>query len=213
MPRNAFRLWLKPDPAGIETYAQWHLHPFPELYDLIRAAGIRRYTIWLDGTDLLLTREADDPTRGETLDMTNPVHKEWADTMTPLFDERVRGGPGKPMEVFALDAEADPGHAQMTYRTGLRPGPDATDAVAAAHRAMPADVVDALRQAGIRRQWTWVEDGDAWTYRESDDIDATESALSASSPYQAWLGGLADHLDERTASEGPRRTREVFRCD
>src|SRR5690349_2265050 len=58
MDRNAFRLWLKPDPEGIETYAQWHLHPFPELYDLIRAAGIRRYTIWLDGVDLLLTREA-----------------------------------------------------------------------------------------------------------------------------------------------------------
>ena len=122
MDRNAFRLWLKPDPAGIETYAQWHLHPFPELYDLIRAAGIRRYTIWLDGADLLLTREAEDLTKGETLDMSNPVHKEWADTMTPLFDERVRGGPGKPTEIFVLDPHGEPGPAQMTYRTGLRPG-------------------------------------------------------------------------------------------
>ena len=122
MPRNAFRLWLKPDPAGIETYAQWHLNPFPELYDLIRAAGIRRYTIWLDGADLLLTREADDLTKGETLDMSNPVHKEWADTMTPLFDERVRRGPGVPTEVFALDPDGEPGAAQMTYRTGLQPG-------------------------------------------------------------------------------------------
>jgi L-rhamnose mutarotase len=213
MPRNAFRLWLKPDPAGIETYAQWHLHPFPELYDLIRAAGIRRYTIWLDGRDLLLTREADDLTKGETLDMTNPVHKEWADTMTPLFDERVREGPGKPTEVFALDPEGDPGPAQMTYRTGLQPGTGAVEAVTTAHRDMPADVVDALRAAGIRRQWTWVEDGDAWTYRESDDLDATEAALAASAPHHAWLAALTDHLDERTASEGPRRTREVFRCD
>jgi L-rhamnose mutarotase len=213
MPRNAFRLWLKPDPEGIETYAQWHLHPFPELYDLIRAAGIRRYTIWLDGADLFLTREADDPTKGETLDMTNPVHKEWADTMTPLFDERVKGGPGIPTEGFALAPKSHPGEVQMTYRTGLRPGSPATEAVEAAHRDMPDDVIDALRQAGIRREWVWVEDGDAWTYRECDDLDAMEASLARSAPYQAWLAGFADHLDERTAAEGPRRTREVFRCD
>jgi L-rhamnose mutarotase len=211
--RNAFRLWLKPDPAGIETYAQWHLHPFPELYDLIRAAGIRRYTIWLDGADLLLTREADDLTKGETLDMSNPVHKEWADTMTPLFDERVRSGPGKPTEIFVLDPHSEPGAAQMTYRTSLQPGADASDAVTAAHNPVPSDVIDALRAAGTRRQWTWVEDGDAWTYRESDDLDASEAALAASAPYQAWLSSFASHLDQRTASEGPRRTREVFRCD
>jgi L-rhamnose mutarotase len=52
MPRIAFRLWLKDDPAGIETYVDHHLNPFDGLYDLIRAAGIVRYTIWLDGTDL-----------------------------------------------------------------------------------------------------------------------------------------------------------------
>jgi L-rhamnose mutarotase len=213
MPRYAFRLWLKPDPLGIETYAQWHLHPFPGLYDLIRAAGIRRYTIWLDGADLLLTREADDVTNAETLDMSNPLHKEWADTLTPLFDERVRGGPGVPTEVFALEPDGQPGAAQMTYRTGLRAGQDAVDAITTAHREMPPAVVDALRQASTRRQWTWVEDGDAWTYRESDDLDATAAALAASNAYQAWVTSYASHLDERTASEGPRRTREVFRCD
>ena len=58
-----------------------------------------------------------------------------------------------------------------------------------------------------------MEDGDAWTYRESDDLDASEAALAASAPYQTWLSSFASHLDERTASEGPRRTREVFRCD
>jgi L-rhamnose mutarotase len=212
-PRVAARLWLKDDPEGIETYARYHLHPFPELYDLIRAAGISRYTIWLDGTDLFLTKETDTPDRGETLDMGNPVHLEWATTMRPLFDPRVADGAGHPTEVIALDPDADPGRAQMTYRLGLRSGPGALDAVAAAHRAMPSDVVDALRAAGTRRQWTWVEDGDAWTYRESDDIDATEAALAASAPYQAWSSAMADHLDDRTRADGPRRTREVFRCD
>src|SRR4051812_36320907 len=161
MPRNAFRLWLKPDPLGIETYAQWHLHPFPGLYDLIRDAGIRRYTIWLDGADLLLTREADDLTKGETLDMSNPIHKEWADTMTPLFDERVRGGPGVPTEVFTLDPDAEAGAAQMTYRTGLQPGPEAVEAMTTAHPERPADVVDAPPPAGPRPPGTGGEGGGA----------------------------------------------------
>ena len=214
MPRIAFRLWLRPDRDGIETYVRGHLDPFPELYDRIRAAGIRRYTIWLDGTDLLLTREGADPWRGETLDLDDPVQRQWVDTMQPLFEERVaRDGPGHPSEVFALDPDAEPGPAQMTYRTGLRPGPDAMEAVAGAYRAMPAAVIDALRAAGIRREWTWVEDGSAWTYRECDDLDATEAALAASSPYQAWWASMTGSLDERTQLEGRRRTREVFRCD
>jgi L-rhamnose mutarotase len=214
MPRVAFRLWLRPDPAGIETYVRHHLDPFDGLYDMIRAAGIRRYTIWLDGADLLLTREGDDPLKGETLDMDDPVHLEWSNTMRPLFDERVaREGAAHPTEVFALDPAADPGPAQMTYRSGLRPGSDAMDAVVKAHRAMPPDVVGALRAAGIRRQWTWVEDGDAWTYLECDDLDATEAALSTAAPYRAWSDPMADLLDDRTRRDGRRRTREVFRCD
>jgi L-rhamnose mutarotase len=214
MPRVAFRLWLKDDPEGIEVYAWHHLHPFPELYDLIRATAIRNYTIWLDGPDLFLTREGTDPYTGEQLDMSNPVHLEWANTMRPLFDERVaREGAGNPTEVFTLHPDDPSAPAQMTYRTGLRPGPEAMEAVAAAHRAMPAEVVGALEAAGIRRQWVWVEDGDAWTYLECDDLDATEAALAASAPYGAWSASMTDRLDERTRREGRRRTREVFRCD
>jgi L-rhamnose mutarotase len=214
MPRIAFRLWLRPEQDGIETYVRGHLDPFPGLYDRIRAAGIRRYTIWLDGADLLLTREGDDPARGETLDLSDPVQRRWVETMQPLFDERVaRDGPGYPSEVFALDPDAGPGPAQMTYRTGLRPGSVAMEAVADAHRAMPARVTDALRAAGIRRQWTWVEDGSAWTYLECDDLDGTEAALAVSPSYMSWSAAMTGETDDRTRRAGRRRTREVFRCD
>jgi L-rhamnose mutarotase len=214
MPRIAFRLWLKPDRDGIETYVWGHLHPFPDLYERIRAAGIRRYTIWLDDTDLLLTREGDDPRHGESLDPDDPVHQEWIRTMTPLFAARVaEEGAGEPTEVFALDPDAEPGPAQMTYRSGLANGHDATDAVAAAYRAMPGPAVEDMRAAGVRREWSWVEDGSAWTYRECDDLDATEAALAASSAYRSWSATTTSHLDDRTRREGPRRTREVFRCD
>ena len=212
MPRVAFRLWLKDDPDGIETYAWHHLHPFPELYDLIRAAGIRRYTIWLDGSDLFLTREGDDPTKGETLDMANPVHLEWSNTMRPLFDDRVaRDGAGRPAEIFALDPDAEPGPAQMTYRTGLRPA--AADEVGDLHRSTSGEVRYALRTAGVRRQWTWVEEGDAWTYLECRDLGATQAALAASDAYQGWISSMAHLFDARTQREGRRPTREVFRCD
>jgi L-rhamnose mutarotase len=213
MPRVAFRLWLRPDPEGIETYVRGHLDPFPGLYDRIRSAGLRRYTIWLDGADLLLTREGDDPRTGETLDLTDPVQQRWVDVMTPLFTERVaREGPAYPEEVMALDPEGEPGAARMTYRSGLGPGVE-TEAVASAYRAVPAAVLDALRVAGVRREWTWVEDGSAWTYLECDDLGSTETALAASRPVQTWWASFAAHLDARTRAEGRRRTREVFRCD
>lgn len=211
MPRIAFRLWLKPDPAGIETYVHGHLNPFPGLYNMIRAAGIRNYTIWLDGPDLLLTREGETPLQGETLDLTNPVHRRWSDTMKPLFDERVRDGAGRPAEVFSLNPDGEHWPAQMTYRAGLGPGME--DAVGAMFTAVPDAVREALREAGIRREWAWLEPGDLWIYRESADLGATEAALATSPAYQVWLGGLGETFDDRTRREGPRRTREVFRCD
>jgi L-rhamnose mutarotase len=214
MPRIAFRLWLKPDPEGIEVYVWNHLNPFDGLYDAIREAGIEHYTIWLDEADLFLTREGETPEKGEKMDLSDPIQQQWSDTLTPLFDERVkREGAGRPTEVFSLDPDGAVGPAQMTYRTGLQPGPAAMDTVADAYRSMPEDVVAALRAAGVRREWTWVEDGSAWTYRETDDLDATEAALVASPAYRAWQAAVADRLDERTRREGPRRTREVFRCD
>jgi len=216
MPRIAFRLWLKDDPEGIETYVKWHLDPFDGLYDLIRAAGIKRYTIWLDGTDLFLTREGDTPESGEQLDLENPVHRSWSDTMKPLFQERVAiEGAGRPSPVIAFhpDAQAGPVAGQMTYRAGLVAGQGSRDAVASAwaRDAVPLGV--ALQAAGVRRAWTFVEDGDAWTYLESDALDAAEAALAADPAWTGFWASLAETLDARTAREGWRRTREVFRCD
>jgi L-rhamnose mutarotase len=214
MPRIAFRLWLKPDPEGIEVYVWNHLNPFDGLYDAIREAGIEHYTIWLDGADLFLTREGLTPEMGEKMDFSQPVQQVWRDTLTPLFDERVKTeGAGRPTEVFSLDPDGPVGPAQMTYRMGLRPGQAVVDEVAALYRAAPDALRNDLRAAGITRDWTWVEDGSAWTYRECADLDATEAALAASPVQAVLMSRLSHYLDERTRVEGPRRTREVFRCD
>ncbi len=216
MPRIAFRLWLKPDAAGIETYVHHHLHPFDGLYDLIRAAGIQRYTIWLDGTDLFLTREGATPEVGERLDMQNPVHAEWAATMKPLFQERVFvDGAGRPEQAFAFQPTDPPGppSGQMTYRAGLVPGEASREAVAAALARSVMGLAASLRAAGVKRAWTFLEDGDAWTYVEADSLESMESALGSDPVWTAFWRDLGDALDERTRAEGWRRTREVFRCD
>lgn len=216
MPRIAFRLWLKDDPQGIETYVHYHLNPFDGLYDLIRAAGIERYTIWLDGTDLFLTREGDDPTKGETLDMNNPVHAEWAATMTPLFQERVRTeGAGRPQQVWAFDPDGTPGpvEGQMTYLAGLEKGQEAQDAVAAAFARSAVNLAEAMQTAGVMRAWTFIEDGAFWTLMETQNLEAAEESLAADPACQVLWADLAPVLDDRTRAQGWRRTREVFRCD
>ena len=216
MPRIAFRLWLKDDPVGIETYVKWHLEPFDGLYDLIRAAGIERYTIWLDGTDLLLTREGATPELGEKLDLENPVHKEWAATMTPLFQPRVaESGATKPAQVFAFqpDGERGPAAGQMTYRAGVKPGAAHTGPVAQAWSAQASVVSEALRASGVHRAWVWSEDGSLWAYVEAASSEGAEAALMADPAWGAFWGSIAPHLDGGSARDGWRRTREVFRCD
>jgi L-rhamnose mutarotase len=209
MGRICFRLWLKPDPAGIETYVWHHLNPFPSLYDRIRAAGISRYTIWLDGTDLMLTREGKRPWAHEELDLSDPVQQAWVDTMRPLFQERVaKDGASVPARIDQQDHQRPAGPAQMTFRVPLRPGAEAVATVSDAYRAVTPAVRDATRSAGVMRAWAWVEEGDLWIYRECADLDATEVALAADPTYQAWWGTLEPGL-----AGPPRRTREVFRCD
>jgi len=216
MPRIAFRLWLKDDPVGIETYVKWHLKPFDGLYDLIRAAGIERYTIWLDGTDLLLTREGATPEVGETLDLENPVHKEWAATMTPLFQPRVaESGATRPPQVLAFhpDGERGPAEGQMTYRAGVKPGEADLEAVVRRWGRDAIELGDALRAAGVLRAWVWAEDGSLWVYLEAESLDVAEASLAANPDWTGFWSSIGEHLDERTAQEGWRRTREVFRCD
>lgn len=214
MPRVAFRLWLKPEPELIETYVRYHLDPFPELYDLIRAAGIRNYTIWLDETDLLLTREGETPTVGEKLRPEDPVHKDWIDHMTPCFQPRVReSGATMPEEVFAFQPDGAHGPAQMTYRVRLVPGQAALDGLREIHAKLPSELIDAMHAAGVRRQWTWVEDGDAWFYRESDDTEAARASLFANPAYRAYRASMQQWIDPASFAAGPRPTREVFRCD
>jgi L-rhamnose mutarotase len=141
------------------VYVWNHLNPFDGLYDAIREAGIQHYTIWLDGADLLLTREGETPEKGEKMDLSDPVQQRWADTLTPLFDERVkREGAGHPTEVFSLDPDGAVGPAQMTYRVGLRAGA----------KTRPWPSIAGPRTSPRTRsgppglpEWTWIEDGSA----------------------------------------------------
>ena len=50
MMRIARRARVKAD--AIATYRDWHAKVWPELLALNAAAGIRNYTIYMDGTEL-----------------------------------------------------------------------------------------------------------------------------------------------------------------
>lgn len=90
--RYAFKMYLNP---GMETeYARRHDEIWPELVDLLRAAGISDYSIHLDrGTNILfaiLTRPAD---HGMDALPEHPVMRRWWDHMADIMRTHPDGAP------------------------------------------------------------------------------------------------------------------------
>lgn len=105
MVRYAFRMRLKPGTA--EEYVRLHEAVDPEVLDGIRQAGIRNYSIYLDGDDLFSTFEVDDLERlGEVMRQGDPG-RPWARAVTALFAEKghdpATGMPPRLREVFRFD--------------------------------------------------------------------------------------------------------------
>jgi L-rhamnose mutarotase len=210
MPRVAHRLRLRPE--RVDEYVEAHAAVYPGLLDLISASGIRDYTIWLDGIDLLLTWEADDPAAAGAYEPDAPVRARWSEAMHDLFDERVhRDGAGTPREAASLGADEPPGPIRTASRAILRPG--AGEAFAAALAARPPEALEAQRAAGLRRRWDWIDGTDAFTYLECDDPEALEDAAAGSAAHLDWLRTVEPLLDEATLRDGRRPMREVFRLD
>ena len=75
------------------------------------------------------------------------------------------------------------------------------------------EISEALRRAGVHRAWVFLDDGELWAYLEADSLDVMERTLAADPDWTDVWARISGQLDERTAREGWRRTREVFRCD
>ncbi len=102
MARAAFVLHIRPD--RIDEYVEAHREVWPEMRSAISDAGIRNYSIYLDGTRAFGYFEADDPDASLAALGETDVNGRWQDAMADLLDARVDdGGPGLLPEIFRLD--------------------------------------------------------------------------------------------------------------
>jgi L-rhamnose mutarotase len=100
--RTAFVLRVRPD--KIEEYLAAHRAVWPEMLDALRAAGIRNYTIFREGSQMFGYFEADDLQAAGTYLAQQAVSTRWQDAMADLLEQRVPDqGPPALEEVFRLE--------------------------------------------------------------------------------------------------------------
>jgi len=100
--RSAFVLRVKPD--RIDDYVEAHRAVWPEMLQALRAAGIRNYSIFRDGTQVFGYFEADDLEQAATYLGEQEVCARWQDAMSELLEERVPdSGPPALERIFRLD--------------------------------------------------------------------------------------------------------------
>ena len=105
MQRIAFTITLKPgaDPA---EYKQRHDEIWPEMVAALRAAGIRNYSIFRDGSKLFAYLEVEDVERMARAlddDATNARWQEYMRGMIDLDVDPVTGFPRLLPEMFHMD--------------------------------------------------------------------------------------------------------------
>ena len=104
MKRFAFKMKLKPGVA--EEYQRRHDEIWPELAQVIRAAGISDYSIFLDeetNTLFAVQLQAENNTVADL--PRNPIVRKWWDYMAPLMETHPDNAPVSVelKEVFHLD--------------------------------------------------------------------------------------------------------------
>ena len=104
MKRFAFKMKLKPGVA--EEYQRRHDEIWPELSEVLRAAGISDYSIFLDGetnTLFAVQRQEENNTAADL--PRNPIVRKWWSYMAPLMETHPDNAPvsSELKEVFHLD--------------------------------------------------------------------------------------------------------------
>ena len=89
--------------------------------------------------------------------------------------------------------------------------PDRIDEYVAAHRNVWPEMLDALRDAGIRNYSIFRDGNQVFGYFETDDVAATEEYLAAREVSGRWQEAMADLLEERVPDGGPPSLEEIFR--
>jgi L-rhamnose mutarotase len=103
----------------------------------------------------------------------------------------------------------------MTQRTGfvLHVRPDRIDDYVAAHAAVWAEMLDALRGAGIRNYTIFRDGTTVFGYFEADDLAAAERYLAAQEVCTRWQDAMAPLLAQRVPDAGPPALPQIFRLE
>jgi L-rhamnose mutarotase len=103
----------------------------------------------------------------------------------------------------------------MTQRSAfvLRVRPDKIDEYVEAHRAVWPDMLEALKDAGIRNYSIFRDGNRVFGYFEADDLGRAAGQLAAQEVCARWQDAMADLLEERVPDAGPPALEEIFRLD
>jgi L-rhamnose mutarotase len=95
----------------------------------------------------------------------------------------------------------------------LRVRPDKLDEYVAAHRDVWPEMLDALRNAGIRNYTIFRHGNEMFGYFEADDLEAAGAYMAGQEVNARWQDAMAELLDERVPDAGPPPLEEIFRLD
>jgi L-rhamnose mutarotase len=103
----------------------------------------------------------------------------------------------------------------MTQRQGfvLRVKPERIDEYVEAHRHVWPEMLQALRDAGIRNYTIFRAGNEMFGYFEADHLRHTAELLAAQEVSTRWQDAMAELLDERVPDGGPQPLEEVFRLE
>jgi L-rhamnose mutarotase len=103
----------------------------------------------------------------------------------------------------------------MTQRSAfvLQVRPDRIDEYIEAHRSVWPELLDAIREAGIRNYTIFRRGNEMFGYFESDDLEEAGRYLAGQEVNARWQDAMAELLEERVPDDGPPPLPEVFRLD
>jgi L-rhamnose mutarotase len=91
--------------------------------------------------------------------------------------------------------------------------PDRIDEYIEAHRSVWPELLDAIREAGIRNYTIFRRGNEMFGYFESDDLEEAGRYLAGQEVNARWQDAMAELLEERVPDDGPPPLPEVFRLD
>lgn len=103
----------------------------------------------------------------------------------------------------------------MPHRSAfvLRVRPEKIDEYVAAHAAVWPEMLQALRDAGIRNYTIFRDGNRVFGYFESDDPARAAAHLEQKEVSTRWQDAMAGLLEERVPDAGPPALEEIFRLD